>query len=337
MPTGLLLVQLGSPRSASVVDVKQYLIEFLGDPLVVHPRPLFWKPLLRFWIAPRRAQVSALQYQQMLSDSESVEMPLVSVTRAFSQGVAAHLGSEIPVEFCFQYGSEPTISQAMGSLARQGCRNVLVLPLYPQRSKATTTAACTLVQKSLKHWAEGAVAPELHMHRGAFCSRSFWIDNLAQSMVDALARQALPPTDVVFSFHGYPQARIDAGDPYESDCQCTVEALEANLRSRKDWPRDIEFHTCYQSPFGRGQWLKPSSTQTLQSLGEQQASVMVVCPSFTADNLETLYEVDHELRDLFFTAGGRAWTRILCPNTDPLWVAGFAGWALELMQNLSRD
>lgn len=332
MKTGFLLVQLGSPRTPSVADVRDYLIEFLGDPLVVKPRPLFWTLLLRLVIAPRRAPHSALLYKEMLDAAEGQEMPLVRHTRAFAEAIQKQVGTVAAVAYCFQYGSEPSPATAIQQLIEQGCTDICVIPLYPQRAGATTDAACAGVERIMRALKSQDI--QAHWHRGGFAIQEFWVQAQADLIAASVQNLALPPTDIVFSFHGYPAARIAQGDPYEQDCQASARAITANLRARKNWPRDLEFHTAYQSRFGRQRWLEPSTADTLQTLGRHGSSVLVVCPSFTTDNLETLVEVDHELRDQFFSAGGRAWDRVPCLNAIPAWTTGFARWLQSLFATI---
>ena len=325
MKTGLLLVQLGSPRSANVADVRDYLVEFLGDPLVVQPRPPFWNLLLRLLIAPRRAPRSAALYESMLKDAPEGEMPLLRHTREFAQQLALRLGPALPVAYCFQYGSDPKPAQALASLQAQGCSRLYVLPLYPQRSGATTGAALKRIQEA----AQAFPGLELVECAEGFATDSFWVEAQCDLIGETLAAQALPPTDVIFTLHGYPMSRIQAGDPYQQDSEASVKAIIASLKARQALPYGTRFHTAYQSRFGRSRWLEPSSQQTLTDLGAQQASVLVICPSFTSENLETLIEVDQELRDAFFHAGGRAWQRVPCLGSYKTWVEGFAAWALS--------
>jgi len=330
MKTGILLIQLGSPRSATLSDVQDYLNEFLGDPLVIKPRPPLWNLLLRFIIAPRRAPRSAKLYQRMLDASPTGEMPLVTHTRNFAQGLSQVLGSAYKVAYCFQYGSSPSPIEALQELAQSGVQHVHAIPMYPQRAEATVEAALRLITLAHQNWNFPLPCPQIIEHREGFCSLANWLEPLAQSIRESIAAQALPPTDIVISMHGYPEARILAGDPYRSECENTAASLQNRLLKEKNWPRDIRFHLCYQSRFGRQRWLDPSSVNTLTTLGKEGASVLVVCPAFTVENLETLSEVDEELRNHFFTAGGRAWQRVECLNARPDWIEGFAEWIQNL-------
>ena len=329
MSKGFLLVQLGSPRSAEVPDVQKFLVQFLGDPLVVQPRPLLWNLLLRYFIAPRRAPKSALLYKEMLADAPDGIMPLVAKTGHFVEGVRNHLADAYPLEHCFQYGSEPTPLHALRKLAERGCDEILVVPLYPHRAGATVEAACQAIKHVQHHHAD---LRHLHLsyHRGGFATSTFWVEAQADQIAAKLADMAIPPTDVVFSLHGYPEARIAQGDPYQEDCEASVAHIVRELRSRKALTADCRTHISYQSRFGRQKWIDPQSSDVLGELGRQQSSVLVVCPAFTCENLETLVEVDRELRDLFYTEGGRGWERVGCLDASPAWCAAFAQFLRQL-------
>src|SRR5574344_1706767 len=155
---GLLLIQLGTPASASPAAVGKYLLEFLGDPHALGNPPFFWKPLLRFGIVPLRSRSSAAKYRAMLALSHSSEMPLLTHTKAFARGVAEKIGTRMKVSFAFQYGTGPSISEALGAFAEQGLKNLCVIPLYPQRSSATGGAAAALVRDAAKNF------PDISLH-----------------------------------------------------------------------------------------------------------------------------------------------------------------------------
>lgn len=138
---GVLLLQLGSPKSCATEDVKEYLLSFLGDSHTVGAPPLIWKPLLRYFIAPSRAAKSAQKYQEMCEIQGVEEMPLITYTRQFAEGVQAELHNRAVVRYAFQYGASPSISEALDDLVREGVAQVRVIPLYPQRSGATSLAA----------------------------------------------------------------------------------------------------------------------------------------------------------------------------------------------------
>lgn len=305
---GVLLIQLGSPKSSGRDDVKEYLLSFLGDSHTVGAPPFIWKPLLRYFIAPSRAAKSALKYQEMCETQGVEEMPLITYTRQFAEGVQAELHNRAVVRYAFQYGASPSISEALDDFVREGVTQVRVIPLYPQRSGATSIASLDQLKE-----VQG-LYPSLHFcvcH--GFAEHPAWIENVADSI---RPYQKDSSYTILISWHGMPQKRIRLGDLYESDCQKSVLALEKALGS--------SVKVSYQSRFGLGEWLGPSTTETLKALGKAAAKVIVVCPAFTVDNLETLHEIDIEAKKIFLEAGGLEWQRVPCLNVSSKWISDFA-------------
>lgn len=305
---GVLLLQLGSPKSYATEDVKEYLLSFLGDSHTVGAPPFIWKPLLRYFIAPSRAAKSALKYQEMCEIQGVSEMPLITHTRNFMQGVQAKLKDRAFVRYAFQYGASPSFREALDDFVKEGVKTVRVIPLYPQRSRATSLAALDQLKE-----VQG-LYPSLHFCAcPGFAENPAWIENVAQSIK---SYQKDSSYTILISWHGMPQKRIRLGDPYESDCQKSVSAIEQALG------RSVL--VSYQSRFGTGKWLGPSTNDTLRELGKARAKVIVVCPAFTVDNLETLHEIDIEAKKIFLDAGGQDWQRVPCLNASSKWVTDFS-------------
>lgn len=303
---GLLLVQLGTPASATPAAVGKYLLEFLGDPHTLGNPPFFWKPLLRFGIVPLRSRSSAEKYRAMLNLSHSSEMPLLTYTRSFAQGVAEKIGTRMKTAFAFQYGSGPSVSEALDAFAEQGLKNLCVIPLYPQRSAATSGAAIALVRNAAEKY------PDMNLHFvDGFANSDAWARNVADSIYGKWNEK----DDIVLSWHGLPESRILAGDPYQADCEASAALIEKHLNTKVT--------CCYQSRFGFAKWIGPSTLDVLRGLGARHRNVVIATPAFTADNLETLYEVDAELKNEFLRAGGGSFTRVPCLNADPRWIRDF--------------
>ncbi|MCK9182919.1 MAG: ferrochelatase [Fibrobacteraceae bacterium] len=307
MPDSILLVQLGSPKSAEPCDVKKYLIDFLGDPHTLGSPPFFWNPLLKYVIAPVRSKASAAKYRKMLESSRMSEMPLIAHTRAFAAGVGELLTHRMHVAFAFEYGSSPSIGEALDLLVSQGAKKIRVISLYPQRSDVTTGAAEALVREAAKK----RPGLELEFMQG-FSRKKVWINAIA----DSIRRFWNGKDKILLSFHGVQQKRIDAGDPYFLDVQESANAIGEII--------GVKPIVSFQSRFGFVKWLEPSTEDVLKKMGHDRGSVLIACPAFTVDNLETLYEVDVELKGKFFSWGGTSFVRIPCLNADPLWIRSFA-------------
>jgi ferrochelatase len=231
----------------------------------------------------------------LLEHGTDGEMPLVRETRALAELLGA--------DHCFQYGSSPTPHEALATIAARGETEVRVVPLYPQRAGATVEAAIVKVKQAAKAFPQ----LKLRYHAEGFATEERWVAAWAQAIQEAFENADVPVTDLVFSFHGYPEARILAGDPYQRDCEASVKAIVGALRATPK--HSLTPILAYQSRFGRTRWIGPSTESVLRDLGKQGASVLIACPSFVSENLETLVEVDSDLRRVFEEAGGKGWAR----------------------------
>jgi len=304
-PLGVLLVNLGTPDSPSVADVRRYLREFLWDPRVVElARPVWWL-VLNLVILTTRPQRSAKAYAKVWTDAGS---PLMVISRKQHAALQARLetqaGSPVTVALAMRYG-QPGIASGLKELRDAGVRRVLVLPLYPQYSATTTASIVDAVADELRHWRE---LPELrfvndyHQHPAYICA-------LADSVRRYWSVHG-EPDKLLLSFHGIPQAYVDAGDPYASQCYKTAELLVAALELPVD-----RWQLSFQSRLGPKQWLQPYTDHTLEALAaEGVRNVHVVCPGFSVDCLETLEEVAMENRHIFLAAGGEQYGYIECLN-----------------------
>ncbi len=313
MKRAILFVQLGSPSDASPGSIEKYLVDFLGDRHTLGNPPFFWKWLLKGIIAPRRSVKSAEKYRRMIERSGLSEMPLIYYTRNFAEGVAREIGSEIPVRYAFEFGSKPSISDALEELSTLGATDVRVVPLFPQRSLVTTVAVHDLSLAAFKKF------PGLQMHfADGFAMNRVWLSQILRGIQNVWDKKSA----VVFSFHGTPDSWVRAGDPYRDECVSEFEFWKGELL--KEVP-GAKILLSFQSRLGPVKWLEPYSANVVEELGRARENVLIVCPSFTADNLETLYEVDVELRERFLSAGGGTFSRVSCPNVCADWMRGFAG------------
>ena len=296
---GLLLVNLGTPDDASPAAVKRYLAEFLSDKRVVEIPALIWQPILRGIILNTRPRKSALAYQQVWTEQGS---PLAVITRAQAGALAARFGDAVLVDHAMRYG-RPAISEKLAALKAAGCDRILIAPLYPQYSGATTATVVDAVSATLAkmRWQPAIrTLPPYH-------DDPAYIDALKQSIEAGLAGLDSAPDLILASFHGMPLRTLALGDPYHCQCQKTARLLSEALGR----PVQISF----QSRFGRARWLEPATEATLAALpGKGIGSVAVVAPGFSADCLETLEEIAIRGRDTFLKAGGRQFFYLSCLN-----------------------
>jgi ferrochelatase len=302
---GVLLVNLGTPDTADTRGVRVYLREFLSDPRVIEKQGLFWKLVLNCIILVIRPPRKARDYQKIWNTAKN-ESPLKTITRAQAEKLAQSLeGSQIVVDWAMRYGN-PSIRERMKALIAQGCDRILVVPLYPQYSAATTATVCDEVARVMQELrAQPAVrfAP-------AYPIDATYIDALAASIKAHLAALPFKPDIIVASFHGMPQAYVDKGDPYYEQCVATTDAL------RERMGLDAEgLILTFQSRFGFDQWLQPYTDKTLQGLARSGVrKLAVVTPGFAADCLETLEEIAQENAEIFKHAGGEQFAFIPCLN-----------------------
>jgi ferrochelatase len=300
---GVLLINLGTPDAPTPAAVKRYLAEFLSDPRVVEIPPIVWQPILRGIILNTRPRKSAHAYHQVWTEAGS---PLAVITRAQAQALSEQFDGSILVDFAMRYGN-PAIGDRLAAMKAAGCDRILLAPLYPQYSAATTATAIDAASAALARlrWQPAIrTLPPYH-------DDPAYIGALRQSIETALAKLDFTPDLIVASFHGMPQRTLTLGDPYHCQCQKTARLLAEALGR----PVRISF----QSRFGRAKWLEPATDAVLAALpGETIRSVAVVAPGFAADCLETLEEIDIRGRKTFLDAGGRHFAYLPCLNDSTM-------------------
>ncbi|WP_256383049.1 ferrochelatase [Photobacterium toruni] len=299
---GVLLVNLGTPDAPTTAGVKQFLAEFLHDKRVVDMTRWLWCPILHGIILPIRSPKVAKLYQSVWMDDGS---PLMVYSRHQQQALQHTLNA--PVELGMTYG-EPSIQSGLQHLKQQGCKRILVLPLYPQYSATTTAAVFDRIAKTLKTVPE---LPELRFVNHYY-DHPDYIAALSQSVESFWAEKGRPDY-LLCSYHGIPQRYADNGDPYPDHCHQTTVLLAQSL----DMPRE-KMSMSYQSIFGREEWLKPYTEATIRSLAEKGIQRLdVMCPAFSVDCLETLEEIAEQCKDVFIAAGGKTFNLIPCLNDSP--------------------
>jgi len=303
---GVVVVNLGTPDSADAAGLRVYLKEFLSDCRVVENQGLLWKLVLNGIILRRRPQIRALDYQKIWNRDLN-ESPLKTVTRAQAEKLAGLLSPHrhVVVDWAMRYGN-PSLSATIGALVAGGCERILVAPLYPQYSAATTASVCDAVFRVLSRL---RAQPALRIVP-PYYRDSVYIEAVAAGIERELARLAFEPDVILASFHGMPASSVAAGDPYLSHCRATVAALARRLG------RDsATLQLAFQSRFGRGEWLQPYTDATVERLAREGVRrLAVVAPGFASDCLETLEEIALHNAALFLKSGGERFVTIPCLN-----------------------
>ena len=315
---GVLLVNLGTPDAPTPAAVKRYLAEFLSDRRVVEIHPLVWQPILRGIILNTRPRKSAHAYAQVWTSEGS---PLAAITRAQAEALQARLGPDVQVRWAMRYGS-PGMAAELKALKEAGCDRILVAPLYPQYSGATTASAMDGLTAALK---------AMRWHPAIRTLPPYYDDPLhIAALRDDLSRQlsALPfrPEVLLLSFHGMPERTLHLGDPYHCQCRKTARLLAEALA--QDWG-DVRVETSFQSRFGRAKWLEPATDAMLAAeAAHGTRRLAIAAPGFSADCLETREELAIRGREQFLAAGGEDYAALDCLN------AGDAG--MTMLEALVR-
>jgi ferrochelatase len=303
---GVLLVNLGTPDTADAHGVRVYLREFLSDPRVIENQGLLWQLILNGIVLRIRPARKAKDYLKIWN-SEKNESPLKTITRAQSDKLAASIADRqhVIVDWGMRYGN-PSIKSRLDALMAQGCARILVMPLYPQYSAATSATVIDKVAVALK---DMRAQPTMRFTPPYYDEPSY-IDALAVSIDKHLVTLPYKPDTIIASFHGMPQSYIAKGDPYQAHCVATVEAL------RKRMGLDEKgLMLTFQSRFGYQEWLQPYTDKTVERLAKEGVKrIVVVTPGFSADCIETLEEIVQENAEIFHKAGGQEFSAVPCLN-----------------------
>src|SRR3979411_856689 len=307
---GVLLVNLGTPDSGDAGGVRVYLKEFLSDPRVIEDQGLLWKLVLNGIILRTRPSRKARDYRKIWN-TEKNESPLKTITRAQSDKLTAAIADHDHVvdDWAMRYGN-PSIRSRIDALMTQGCDRLLVVPLYPQYSAATSATVCDEVFRVL---GEMRAQPTLRVTPPYYDDPDY-IEALAISINAHLKTSPFQPEIIVASFHGMPQKYIDKGDPYQAQCIATTDALRKRLGLEAS-----KLILTFQSRFGFDEWLQPYTDKTIEQLAKDgPRRIAVVMPGFSADCLETLEEIAQENAEIFRHNGGEQFAAIPCLNdSDP--------------------
>ena len=309
--TGVLIANLGTPDAPTPEAVKLFLAEFLSDRRVVDLPPALWLPVLYGVILRIRPRQSARAYREIWTESGS---PLLVNTFALADALqirlASLLSTPVPVAVGMTYGN-PSIAVALDKLRARDVRRLLVLPLYPQYSATTTASVLDRVEAGLARldWRPEVISID-HYHADAG-----YIAALAESLAGRIADFGAG-AHLLFSFHGLPRRYVDAGDPYQEQCQLTARLVATRLALPAD-----AWSVAYQSRVGGARWLEPYTVDRLRALATQGTRrVVVCCPGFAVDCLETLEEIAIRGRASFLAAGGASFDYVPALNDGPVHV-----------------
>lgn len=308
--TGILLINLGTPEATDYWSMRRYLRQFLSDKRVVEASGPVWWFIFNAIILTRRPKSSGHAYDQIWNHDRN-ESPLKTITRLQAENLAGKYANQpdVIVDWAMRYG-KPAIAEGIERLHQQGVERVLLFPLYPQYSSATTGTAMDSVfdaLRSLRHQPAVRSVPPYFDHPAH-------ISALAHSIRDHHASLPWTPELTIASLHGLPVEFIKKGDPYQDHCEATVALLRAEL-GLKDW----QLLLTYQSRSGRAQWLTPDTEDTLIRLASDGIKdLTIIAPGFAADCVETLEELQIRAVEKFKSAGGRNCSIIPCLNDSKL-------------------
>ena len=315
---GILLANLGTPDGYDYWSMRRYLNEFLSDRRVIDYSPWIWQPLLQLVILTKRPFSSGANYKLIWNEDKG-ESPLMTITRDQTAKIAGLMadryGDRVMVDFCMRYGN-PSTKSKVRAMAEAGCRKILFFPLYPQYAGATTATANDQFFRALM---EEKWQPPVRTVP-AYFDHPAYVGALAQSVERAYAGLSERPDLLVASYHGVPKRYLMEGDPYHCQCQKTTRLLQERL----GWAKG-DILTTFQSRFGPEEWLKPYTVDAVADLAKDgRKRIAVIAPAFSADCIETLEEINGEIRESFEHAGGEEFTYIPCLNADDAHVEALA-------------
>lgn len=305
---GVLIANLGTPDATDYWSMRRYLNQFLSDRRVIDYPRWKWQPLLQLIILTVRPSKSGAAYRGIWN-TEKNESPLLTITRAQSHKIAAAMqkeyGDDVVVDFCMRYGN-PSTKSVIHKMKDQGCERIVFFPLYPQYAAPTTATANDAAFRALMemNW-----QPYIRTVP-AYFDRPDYIKTLANSVRTAYAKLNKKPDLLVTSYHGVPLRYLTEGDPYHCQCQKTTRLLKEEL----GWGDD-DIKVTFQSKFGPEQWIEPYTVEEVARLaGAGKKNIAIIAPAFSSDCVETLEEINEEIKESFEEAGGDTFTYIPCLN-----------------------
>ena len=303
--TGILLVNLGTPDSTTWLDIRRYLKEFLSDKRVIEVNQFLWQIILNLFILNFRPSKTAKAYKEIWMKKENMS-PLRYYTIMQTKKLLDRISRDnLIIDYAMRYGN-PSIKSKIYKLHKAGCEKLIVLPLYPQYAAATTATVCDEVYRVLMkmRW-----QPSLQIIPH-YESEPLYIKALSNSLSSKVQELNWKPDLILASYHGIPQKYFDKGDPYHCYCQKTSRLLSEEFKS-------IKIKTTFQSRFGPEAWLKPYTDKTLENLPKEGIkNILVICPGFSSDCVETLEEISIQGKETFLQSGGKNFDVVPCLNDN---------------------
>ena len=301
--TGILIINLGTPDSTNWLDIRKYLKEFLSDRRVIEVNPIIWQIILNLFILTFRPSKTAKAYKEIWMRDKDMS-PLRYYTESQAQKLSKQIGDEdLIVDFAMRYGN-PSIKSKINELQKKGCESLIVLPLYPQYAAATTATVCDEVYRTLMkmRWQPNLkIIPHYE-------SEPLYIEAIKNSIEKKISEINWKPDLIIASYHGIPKKYFDKGDPYHCYCHKTTRLISEKYS-------DIEIKTTFQSRFGPQEWLQPYTDKTFETLPKEgKKNILVICPGFSSDCVETLEEISIQGKESFIKSGGENFEMVPCLN-----------------------
>ncbi|NSQ31097.1 ferrochelatase [Enterococcus faecalis] len=297
--TGILLVNLGTPKDSFKTEVRKYLKTFLSDRRVIKIHPIIWKPILNGIILNIRPKKSAKLYQKNCTENG---FPLLEYTEKQMENLK-NICPEVEVTIGMSY-SEPSIETALDTLLSKEIEELNVIPMYPKYSGTTVGSVFDSV---MNYFIKSDRIVDIKFIR-SFYNNPQYIDYFSKKINEALNES--PIDAIVFSYHGIPMSYVKDGDNYPKECTKTTKLIMDKLG-------DIRYYQTYQSKFGPSEWLKPATDDTLKKLPSKGIkNILIVAPGFVVDCLETIEELEHENRNYFLENGGEVYKYVHPFNGD---------------------
>ena len=303
--TGVLLVNLGTPDTTDWWDIRKYLKEFLSDRRVIELNPIIWQIILNLFILTFRPSKTAHAYKKIWMNDIN-QSPLRYYTDSQAKKLKSKIGSNnIIVDFGMRYGN-PSLKSKLDFLKKEGCEKIIIFPLYPQYASATTATVCDEVYRNLMDM-RGQPGLQVIPH---YESEPLFIDALVKSIKKKISEIKWKPDLIIASYHGIPKKYFTKGDPYHCYCHKTTRLMKEKFN-------EISIETTFQSRFGPQEWLQPYTDKTLEKLPKEgKKNVLVICPGFSSDCVETLEEMAIQGKESFLESGGVNYDVVPCLNDN---------------------